>query len=365
MKEDLYLQLIANPLVQVLLKPAACLYGMGSYLRVRAYADGFVSRVKPSAPVISIGNLTVGGTGKTPVTIEVAERLAAEGWRVAILSRGYKRSSRQPYTIVSDGNKIISSCLEAGDEPYMMAEAVPSAIVISGKARSVTSKVATDECHCDVIILDDGFQHLKLRRDFDVVLIDFNVDLENQNLLPAGLLREPLGALGRATHIIISKVPAEFDHFKMERIHRMVEKHSPKAQISMCSFKPAYLKQSHGAPVSLKTLQGKRVIAMCGIAKPEPFVASLSQLGATPIETQFFPDHHWFSPTDLAGLDRALTTSGADYIVTTEKDMVRLSLPPHLEEKVLALVMETEWIGEPPRFSLSQNSKALEVANRA
>jgi tetraacyldisaccharide 4'-kinase len=350
MAEDLYSRIIANPVARGLLLPSSYVYGGIGIMRMKAYAEGLMERVRPKVPVISVGNLSVGGTGKTPVTIDITKRLSAEGRKVAILSRGYKRKSADLYTVVSDGQKILSSCSEAGDEPFMMAQSLPDSIVISGKDRSSTSAIACDTYHCDVIVLDDGFQHLKLRRDFDVVLLDYSETLDDA-LVPAGRLREPFSALGRATHVVISKVPPYPDPERMRRFQQLTARYAPQAQVSMCRFKPSYLRGNR--ELNLSQLSGLKVVALCGIARPDAFVDSIKQLGAEVVSINAFPDHHWFSDGELDNLKGLLEKTKAAYIVTTEKDLVRLELPADLKDKVVALVMETEWIGSAPAFNLT------------
>jgi tetraacyldisaccharide 4'-kinase len=353
MAEDLYSKIIANPVAKTLLLPPSFVYGGIGLVRVKAYAEGLMTRVRPRVPVISVGNLSVGGTGKTPVTIDITRRLTASGKKVAILSRGYKRKSTEEYTVVSDGKEILSNCAEAGDEPFMMAQALPATVVISGKDRSSTSAIASDTFKCDLIVLDDGFQHLKLRRDFDVVLLDYSETLDDA-LVPAGRLREPFSALGRATHIVISKVPPYPDPKRMRRFQELAEKYAPRAQVSMCRFRPASLRTIDGrGDLSFSEISGQKVIALCGIARPSAFVDSISQLGVEVASLQAFPDHHWFSESELINLKSILDKTEASLIVTTEKDLVRLNLPAKLKEKVVALVMETEWIGSPPEFKLT------------
>ena len=160
-----------------LLTPASSIYGLIVRLRLKAYDKGILKRHQIAVPIISIGNLTVGGTGKTPVTIDLAQRLIANGLKVAILSRGYKRLSTEKVVIVSNGQQIFATAQEAGDEPYMMAKELPSAVVITGASRVSTAQIAANLYNCNVILLDDGFQHLLLHRRDDVVLLDYNQDL--------------------------------------------------------------------------------------------------------------------------------------------------------------------------------------------
>lgn len=349
MAEDLYSKIISNKIAKTLLLPSSFVYGGIGFVRLKAYAQGMMERVKTDVPVVSIGNLSVGGTGKTPVTIDITRKLIEAGHRVAILSRGYKRKSTAPYTVVSDGGRILSTCAEAGDEPYMIAQAVPQAIMISGKNRSSTSAIACNEFKCDVIVLDDGFQHLKLRRDADVVLLDYSETLDDA-LVPAGRLREPFSALGRATHIVISKVPHYPDPERIRRFQNLAAKYAPGAQLSMCRFKPASLRTADGNTQS--EIVGKRVVAFCGIARPNAFVDSIKQIGAEVVSLNAFPDHHWFSQSELTETEHDRVVLNADYIITTEKDIVRLDIPKEMRDRVLALVMEIEWIGDPPVFNL-------------
>ena len=349
MAEDLYSKIISNKIAKTLLLPSSYVYGGIGFMRLKAYAQGMMERVKTDVPVISIGNLSVGGTGKTPVTIDLTRRLIDAGHRPAILSRGYKRKSAAPYTVVSDGQSILSTCAEAGDEPFMIAQAVPEAIMISGKDRSSTSAIACNEFNCDVIVLDDGFQHLKLRRDADVVLLDYSETLDDA-LVPAGRLREPFSALGRASHIVISKVPHYPDPERIRRFQNLAAKYAPTAQLSMCRFKPASLRSAAGN--IQPEIVGRKVVAFCGIARPNAFVDSIKQIGAEVVSLNAYPDHHWFSNAELTETEHDMVVMNADYIVTTEKDIVRLEVPEHLRNRVLALVMEIEWLGEPPAFTL-------------
>src|SRR4030095_1263679 len=197
----------AENLLASLLKPAAAAYGAGAYARLVAYSSGWLRRHRLDAPVISIGNITCGGTGKTPLTVDLARRLIGAGRKVGVLSRGYKRRSRGEIVIDSDGKDTLASVRDCGDEPYMVAQAVPEAVVIVGPRRHITGAIATAIYDCNVLILDDGFQHLPVTRDADLVLIDYHDEPEKDALLPAGRLREPLSALSRADHVVITRVP--------------------------------------------------------------------------------------------------------------------------------------------------------------
>ncbi|MBY0548217.1 MAG: tetraacyldisaccharide 4'-kinase [Candidatus Obscuribacterales bacterium] len=336
--------------LSLLLAPLSALYFVGAFIRLLCYRLGLLRSHHLNATVISVGNLTVGGTGKTPVTIDLARRLIMQGYRPAILSRGYKRKSGRPVVVVSDGSNILSEPADCGDEPFMMARAVPRAVVIVGSDRKKTGELAISKYGCDVLLLDDGFQHLKVSRQIDVVLYDYNDDPETAKLLPGGRLREPLSALGRAHYVVITKVPDVACPVRMAAIRNTIGKYAPHAAITACQFVPdgvqrIYTRQN----VAITTkLNGARVVAFCGIARPETFFQQLSRLGAEPVASSTFPDHHWFSENELANLRRQFQEHDADLLITTEKDAVRLpedfinSLP------VAQMRQETEWQGEIP-----------------
>ncbi|MGH9553974.1 MAG: tetraacyldisaccharide 4'-kinase, partial [Terriglobales bacterium] len=290
------------------------------------------------APVISIGNLTVGGTGKTPVTIDLARRLSEKNLKVAVLSRGYERKSAEPQVVVSDGSRLLATCEDAGDEPFLIARSVPSAVVISGSDRVATGARAVTEFGAQVILLDDGFQHIRLKRSFDIVLIDYNDDLECDALLPAGRLREPLSALGRATSIVITKVPVGCDSDRIMQISSIIRKHNKRADISYCQFKPS----------CSENLKGERVLALCGIARPEQFLDSINQLGGTVVKSCVYPDHHWYTEQEIETLDSLVRKNKATCVVTTEKDYVRIAKHDHVPCPIVTVRQEANWLGEIP-----------------
>jgi tetraacyldisaccharide 4'-kinase len=327
--------------VQTALLPASVAYGLGSYVRTIGYASSTLRRTKLPVPVISIGNLTCGGTGKTPVTIQLAAMLIKQGLRVAVLSRGYKRQSKAPYLVVSDGKELLVDCRQSGDEPYLMAKALPAAIIIVGSDRVLTGNIAIRQFSADVLLLDDGFQHIRLKRDRDLVLVDYNEDLDEQYLLPAGRLREPVSAIGRATSIAVTKVPIGCDPEKMAKINSLLRKYNNHADISYCQFRP----------VASANIRAARVLAFCGIAKPEPFFQSVERLGATLVKSVRFPDHHWFTGKELACLEAEAAKHKADYLITTEKDLVRIAEPHQAQCPIITIKLETVWLGEPPQVT--------------
>ncbi len=350
-------------LLTTLLSPAAALYGVGSYLRLRAYGSGHMKRHKVSVPVVSIGNLTCGGTGKTPVTIDLAQRLVAAGYTVAILSRGYQRKSTEELLVVSDGQGRIASCTDAGDEPYMMAHAVPAARVIVSAKRFIAAEVAIGIYDANIILLDDGFQHLSLQRDHDIVLIDYNDDPVSDSLLPAGRLREPISALTRATWVVITRVPARPNAAKLSYLEELVSDRAERAQITRCSFVPHSLRPLGLATTadSLSSLAGTKVIACSGIARPRFFVDQLNELKAQVVKQRSFGDHHWWQAADIETLRQDLLDTGAELIVTTTKDASRMDSAMFRQLPIAALELTTQWLGavpvlSAPPFSISNNT---------
>jgi tetraacyldisaccharide 4'-kinase len=346
-----------NHVLRGLLIPAAITYGAGALARVLAYAGGVMPRYQSQVPVISIGNLTVGGTGKTPVAIDLARRFVSAGYRPVVLSRGYKRKSVEPYVIVSDGKSVRASCEGAGDEPYLIALSSPGTAVIVGASRAETAEIAVAQLGCNLIILDDGFQHLKVKRDVDIVLIDYNDDISNDLLLPAGRLREPLAALARASSVVITKVPHDPDHQKLEHTSELIHKYNPLASIGLLRFNANALvsfdtHDSSGTRLASEAGLANaphRPIAFCGLARPERFFEELKSNSIIPAQTLAFPDHHWYSPADGSKLNDLARKHKADAFVTTEKDIVKFAnLRYQLELPLVALGLTTQWISSLP-----------------
>jgi tetraacyldisaccharide 4'-kinase len=340
-----------------LLTPAATGYGIGSYLRLKAYGKEFLKQERFPVPVISVGNVTVGGTGKTPVTIDLARRLVQAGRKVAILSRGYKRKSKEEFVVVSDGAGYFATAEDAGDEPYMMARAVPSAIVLVGSKRITTAHMAISTYGADVLLLDDGFQHLPIARDHDVVLLDYNDDPERDLLLPAGRWREPVSAIARGHTIVISKVPTNPDAERMAAFDRVINKYAPNAQRTTCSLEPKRLTPFASGDVTLnpRELKGLKVTAFCGIARPESFFDQLKELGAEVVGQRTFPDHHWYRENDMRLIKCDAELEKADLVVTTQKDACRLTTEMTAGLALSVLEMGVSWQGEVPIISSIQS----------
>ncbi len=291
--------------------------------------------------VVVVGNLTVGGTGKTPVVETFARALRDRGRKVAILSRGYKskqarfwwkwwyalsHTEEPPPRVVSDGEKVLLDSEEAGDEPYMLARNLPGVVVLVDKNRVKSGAYAIKRFGCDTLVLDDGFQYLPLKGRLNLLLVDKTNPFGNGRLLPRGILREPVKHLRRANYIFLTKSNGQRD----PELEALIARHNPEADIIECAHRPRYLQRCEADPAApggrepLAWLKGRRVFAFSGIATPESFEKILRDLGALVMGRERFLDHYRYTPEDIAGLFASARREGAECLVTTEKDAVRM-----------------------------------------
>jgi tetraacyldisaccharide 4'-kinase len=333
-----------------------CLLSVLSYvftacvqLRLLGYRKGLFKHHTLGCQVVSVGNLTVGGTGKTPVVEMLARSLEARGRNVAILSRGYKKKKQKqkkakwidrvsgkeppaPPIVVSDGNSIHVEPVYSGDEPYMLAKNLPGVSVIVGKNRVLSGQYAIRKLKCDTLILDDGFQHLALKHRLDIVLVDRTNPFHNERTLPRGLLREPVRNLKRAGFIFITKSNGDGAVELSTRLREL----NPTAEISECRHCPRFLKYLYEKKQEkLNWLRGKRLLALSGIAVPGGFERELKRHGADVVHHEIFSDHHRYSLQEILDVIAMGRELRVDAIVTTEKDAVRI---PHLENRELPLL---------------------------
>lgn len=347
--------LLENQIFRNCLAPFNCFYGAAAYLRLLSYRSGLKKRQKSPAFVVSVGNLTVGGTGKTPIVMELGRRYIEKGLRTAVLSRGYGRRSKGN-VIVSRGQGPLATVQDSGDEPFLIASLVEGLNVLVGSRRVELAELAYRELAAQVLILDDGFQHLPLERNLDIVLWDAGDDPERQALLPSGRLREPLSALGRADHVIITKVDS-LDRF--ENLKSKLAQYCHKADFSACRFRPSELRNARDQVVELDV----PVISLSAIARPESFAASLKALDLDLIKSHAFPDHHWFSESELEAIFAFADKTGAS-VVTTAKDMVRMKEYENSARlssffaagKILYLAQAVEWLTDLPSFLSKEDS---------
>jgi tetraacyldisaccharide 4'-kinase len=288
-------------------------YGQAARFRREWYERRPHLQRRLGVPVVSVGNLVVGGSGKTPVVVMLGDLLLRAGYAPAVISRGYKRRATKPaVTVVSNRESVIAGVDASGDEPQLLARRLPGVTVVVGVDRYDAGVVARDQLGADVLILDDGFQHLALARTVDLLLLSA-ADL-SESMLPAGRLREPLDAARRADALLVPK--GEADPFELARRVGV----DGAFEVRM-THEPLRHVRPFGAPV-LRPPQ--RVVAVAGIARPERFVDTLRQLEFVVARQLTFRDHHWFSSADLQRMHDAVRDTGAEAIVTTEKDAVRL-----------------------------------------
>lgn len=323
-------RLLSTP-IRFLLIPLSWLYAAVISIRNRLYTLGvFKARALPCR-VISVGNIVVGGTGKTPAVIAIAKHLQEKNVRVGILLRGYKRVSRERATIVSDGENVCVSLRESGDEAYMMARHLNGIPIVVGGQRYEAGQLVLERFSVDVLLLDDGFQHRQLARDVDILTLSAKHPFGSpQQLLPAGTLREPPIALQRADVILLThtdtthvSAPAKEavraltpNALVLESIHQPVRAYSlgPEADEAETDFRPA-----------VKVLEGKRILAVCGIGQPETFVATLMRCSPEGVELLAYPDHHDYTEADIRQIGTTFQATEADLIVTTQKDEQKLA----------------------------------------
>lgn len=310
------------------LSPLSLLYGCFVRRWNGGFTDGSKSVTRLDVPVISVGNITVGGTGKTPLVEKLARYLSEQNIRAAVLSRGYGGHARSPL-VVSDGINVLATAGAAGDEPYLMATKLKSVPVLVNRNRSVIGEMAIERYGCRVLLLDDGFQHRALARDLDIVVIDASRPWGNGWLLPAGPLREPLSALERADIIVLSRVESTADP---ERVRNALRQFTRNPVVEAKHVPDGWIDLKNRSVRPLKILKKERLFAFAGIGHPEAFLKTLEPLCRTVSGFLSFGDHHRYTGKDLFRIAKAAQRSGVDAVVTTEKDAVRL--PSRIETEV-------------------------------
>ena len=323
---------------------AALPYEIGTRLRAHGYARGWLSQRRLPVPVISVGNLTVGGTGKTPLVIEVTEWLLAAGTRVAVLSRGYRRSSRESLLLVSDGRRTLATPQDAGDEPYLIAQRCPKAIVAVGADRYRLGRHVVETCGVECMILDDGFQHLGVHRDVNLLLIDAKDAAGLDQLLPAGRLREPITAAKRATAIILTRAeqPIHVEDV-MTRLRTALRSLPSMAQVTFRTSETVSVRT--GESRSLEWLKGKRVVLVSGVGHGASFRHTAEQLEVAILEETVYPDHHLYTARDVGSLRERADRLQAELMLTTEKDAVKIH--PYVtssDDRWWAARLRVEWL---------------------
>lgn len=343
-------------MTRLLMSGLAVIYRLIILLRLKLYREHWKTQHYLGTQVVSIGNLTVGGTGKTPVVELLSRTLRDRGRKVAILSRGYKSKKlnepqkwhradgtlvpgEQMPKVVSTGKELLLSSKFAGDEPYMLAGNLDGVAVVVDKNRVKGGRFAIKELDADILLLDDGMQYLDLAHAIDIVLVDSTAPFGTEHMLPRGTLREPHRNLCRASYIIITKCDGSSNAALIQRLR----KYNPVAEIVECSHGPRYVQNLFtGERQPLDFLKDKYVAALSGIAVPENFERLLEKLGAKIEIRRRFSDHHRFSRKEIDKFMHRCVERDMDLLVTTEKDAVRFPRPKELDVPVWFLRIEVE-----------------------
>ena len=320
-------------------------YGLGYHFRVLLYQTGVIKPKKVKAKVISVGNITLGGTGKTPLVIYLVQKLKERKLKGAILTRGYKRRKKELTELVGE-NKNRIHWTEVGDEPYLLASRLRDVPVMVSKERGISGVCAEKKYQSEVLVLDDGFQHWKLSRDLDIVVIDATNPFGNSRLFPAGILREPLSSLKRADILVLNKadqIPNK------QSIIRILRTYNQNASIVESMYKVNSIERmfdhssvDNHSPLGMEEqkAQGKRVLAFSGIGNPFSFEKSLKLLKVEVLRHRKFPDHFFYQRKDILTLEKEAFKLGADFMITTEKDSVRIPMISELKIPIYILKID-------------------------
>ncbi len=300
--------------VEWLLRGLGWLYGAGARMHAFVYARGPLRARRLPCRVVSVGGLSVGGSGKTPVAAAVADLLHRQGLRVVLASRGHGREQSRTLSVVSDGRRVLSPVALSGDEPPVLARHASGVPVIVHRDRGIAGLRAVSTFAAEALVLDDGHQHHRLARDLNMLCLTGVQGLGNGRTLPAGPLREPLPALGRADAFVVVDGPLDVE------TNALLVRHAPGARRFEARREPLRLSVNGQARVvPLAQLEGMKVGVLAALAEPEAFRSSVSALGAEVVASRFFRDHHRYTPEDLLGLSALAPTW-----ITTEKDAVKL-----------------------------------------
>lgn len=306
-------------LISILLIPISCIYALVMYLRRRFFYKNLKRSYNAPVPVISVGNLTLGGSSKTPVVAFLAKMLFKKGNKVGVLCRGYQGSLEGQFAVVSDGNKIHLNPGQAGDEPAMLAGQLEGIKVFIGADRAEAAKIIADQYDIDCILLDDGFQHLALARDVDVICVNGALGFGNKRVFPSGPLREPLSSCKDARIVFINSYTEMKESIKIE-----LNSAGFRGDVFKVPFKTRIFRKIEGKEVLISDFKDKKGIAFCSVAHPDSFFSSLQSAGFNIDQTIEYPDHYSYTSGDIDFLSQLAKEKGLHYYVTTEKDAVKL-----------------------------------------
>ena len=333
-------QTVGIALLRVVATVVAWFYEKLTISRHLLFDVKILKEQKLSCPVISVGNLAVGGTGKTPMVIWLARFLLEEGLRIGVVSRGYKGEEAKQVLVVSDGRNILVGSDISGDEPQLLARRLPGIPVLCSTKRALAAEAAVEQFRCEVVILDDGFQHRFVARNLDIVMLDSQYPFGNGFLFPRGILREQNTALKRAQVLVLSR----FDGSKQaEQSHKnLIGQWTEKTVVTAVHRATRLFGATTQRELPLSFVKNKRLAAFAGIGRPDDFFRTVRDLGADLVHTTALPDHHPLTVELLASLVAEASAQQPELWLTTEKDWVRLShdLPDNMELFVLAVEID-------------------------
>lgn len=302
-------------------RPFSPIYSSIQTLRAYCYKKGLLKSYSMGVPVISIGNLTMGGTGKTPMVAMLTMSLLERGYRPAVISRGYGGCASDAVNIVSEGSGPLMEVEQAGDEPYMLASILEGVTILTGKKRQHPCRYAIDKCSADVLILDDGFQHLPVKRDLDIVLFSASTLAGNSRVFPGGDLREPVSALLRADVFVLTGVN-ERNNTRATSFSELLEKKFPHIPVILVGDQQAHICDHTGNRVEIMNIAGP-CMPVVGIANPERFIESLKTFELQTVDAIILKDHASYSATEVDHIRKMVSIKGAKAIITTHKDFVK------------------------------------------
>lgn len=313
------------PLIKrIFFSPLSWIWESIYFFRRVCYDYGIMRQRSFQVPIISIGNLTFGGTGKTPFTLWLAEYLHKRNKKVMILMRGYKGKLENSSGIISAQNKMTPDPVEYGDEPLLFARRLKDATIVVGKNRSENLSFYFPKIEPDVVLLDDGHQHIKIKRKLNIVLFDATMPLNRYRVAPMGYMREGLQALKDADLVVIGKADIVGEE-KIKELKNFLQPHLPVGvEFAEVGFRPnGFYNAANDLILTVDQIKGRKVICVAGVANPKSFFKLVEDLGAEVIVTESFPDHHYFRPDEINALLSYAKSEDA-LLVTTEKDMVRI-----------------------------------------
>ncbi|MFW6147352.1 MAG: tetraacyldisaccharide 4'-kinase [Thermodesulfobacteriota bacterium] len=328
-------------LISLFLGFCSLIYSAGVRLRLMAYRKGLLKAKSLPAFVVSVGNITAGGTGKTPFVAMLGDWASRREYSTAILSLGYKRKkSGRESVVVSDGKGNISSVYDAGDEPILLARKLPSTPVLISKDRYAIGEMAIRRFASELLLLDDGYQYLALKRDLNVLLIDTKRQFGNTSLLPLGPLREPFEGIKRADLIVLTRCSNNYREDELKEFLNKIVPTKPVVHSRHLPDKLLFPRTGEAHPPQI--LQEKHVMAFAGIANTDDFLEMITGLGAHVVGFKEYPDHYAYGASDFEELASWSKRSEVDFLLTTEKDWVRIdeTVGAHLNIGVLAITME-------------------------